>query len=125
MKDSVSLFSVLLSENKISPQTLIFFSHIPSRLGLVLLLSILFEWEVVCVQWEACGDEPESSSSQKEKVCCEASDLHSVVRRINVDPFLVDVCDQLLLSDCKMHLIIVYSDAKNKTKQKRTYILAL
>lgn len=47
---------------------------------------------------------------KKKKVCCEASDLHSVVRRINVEPFPFDVCEQLLLSNCKMHLIIVYSD---------------
>lgn len=45
-----------------------------------------------------------------EKVCCEASDLHSVVRRINVEPFPFDVCEQLFLSNCKMQLIIVYSD---------------
>lgn len=44
------------------------------------------------------------------KVCCEASGLHSVVRRNNVEPLPFDVCEQLLLSDCKMHLIIVYSD---------------
>lgn len=52
--------------------------------------------------------------SLKKKVCCEASDLHSVVRRINVEPFPFDVCEQLLLSDCKMQLIIVYSDTKKK-----------
>lgn len=44
------------------------------------------------------------------KVCCEASGLHSVVRRNNVEPLPFDVREQLLLSDCKMHLIIVYSD---------------
>lgn len=34
------------------------------------------------------------------------------MRRINVEPFPFDVCEQLFLSDCKMHLIIVYSDTK-------------
>lgn len=33
-------------------------------------------------------------------------------KEINVEPLPFDVCEQLLLSDCKMHLIIVYSDTK-------------
>lgn len=99
----------LLSEKKIASQRLIFSHSVLTRL--TLLLSILFEWEMVYVQWGACG-KSQSSSQFKKKVCCEASDLHSVVRRINVEPFPFDVCEQLLLSDCKMHLIIVYSDTK-------------
>lgn len=41
------------------------------------------------------------------KFCCEASDLHSVVRRINVEPFPFCVCEQLLLSNCKMQLLYI------------------
>lgn len=39
-----------------------------------------------------------------------------------LEPFPFDVCEQLLLSDCKMHLIIVYSDAK---KEKKNAIVPL
>lgn len=38
-----------------------------------------------------------------------------------LEPFPFDVCEQLLLSDCKMHLIIVYSEAK-KTKKMLSFL---
>lgn len=47
------------------------------------------------------------------KVCCEASDLHSVVRRIIVEPFPFDVCDQLFLSNYKMQLLYIQTQKKN------------
>lgn len=78
---------------------------------------ILFEWEMVYVQWEGwfVGRAGLLQNKKKKphkhtKVCCEASGLQSVVRRNNVEPLPFDVREQLLLSDCKMHLIIVYSD---------------
>lgn len=43
----------LLSEKKIASQRLIFSHSVLTRL--TLLLSILFEWEMVYVQWGACG----------------------------------------------------------------------
>lgn len=83
---------------------------------LIFLMFILFEWEMVYVQWEGwfvgrAGLLQKKRKPHKHtKVCCEASGLHSVVRRNNVEPLPFDVREQLLLSDCKMHLIIVYSD---------------
>jgi len=76
MKDYI-LF--LLSKKMIESQGKNFF-HIPYLLDYTFFCSIVFEWEMVYVQWGwgVCGKS--KSSSQLKKVCCEASDLHSVVR---------------------------------------------
>lgn len=78
MKDSV-LFSVVKEKES---QRLIFSHSVLTRL--IFLMSILFEWEMVYVQWVGGGLVGRASpllSLKKKKVCCEASDLHSVVRR--------------------------------------------
>lgn len=53
-----------------------------------------------------------------EKVCCEASDLHSVVRRINVEPFPFDVCEQA--SSVQLYNAINYCIFRHK---KKCYVL--
>lgn len=53
---------------------------------LIFLMFILFEWEMVYVQWEGwyvgrAGLLQKKKPHKHTKVCCEASGLHSVVRR--------------------------------------------
>lgn len=107
MKDSVIF---LLSKNKIFIK--IDFSHIPYWLDKFFFCLFYLNGKWFMYKGGLVGRASPLLSKKKKKICCEASDLHSVVRRINVEPFPFDVCEQLPLSDCKMQLIIVYSDSQ-------------